>query len=763
MTLPEPPLIDPLNAGGPTKETWFNYFGENYEVLKKIDPALLDPSEIVRTNSTGNLASFLDMTEVYSGLNDNQPVDTDPNGSLVSRNQTYTTTSSATLETFITAIGATPATLIIADTQTLTANLTVPSTVRLVISKPGAIAGAFTLTVNGPLDAGIYQIFSSSTTVVLGSYVLECYPEWWGAVGDGATDDTTPISSALTTNIPVVFQSDVTYAMGSGVSVNGSVSMRSSGVIPAILAPTANFKAFSFAAAASATASTTVNGEVEMDDEGITVTDGTGIVAGQLLTMKSNALWYWDNRGSLTKGETHLVKSVSGNVVKFTEPCCDNYATSETVTVSAVNPVSCNITNIKIIPTTQSSNIIIGMVWYVDSVVDGLEVANSDSAGIAVGLDYNSRFINCKVNLNADIDVGLGYGLQTSGSAFCKVLNSDFTNCRRGVDFSGSYPTRFSSVVGCSVTHETESVNASGLGMHGTAENCLFANNILHGLRIGIASRGGNIAIIGNTFTGNGQQAIFSSYGNNLYIANNFVSGPAARTELTTGLGNFSYVTFFEVSSTFDAGGKITLVNNTVQAIQGRFFWASATGADLKVFANGNRCEFYRASAGSAVYYFDGTDMDWSSSKVSNNWFNKEYGGTVNYFGSGATNTPTDNSILRMDGVGQQDSGCTIDDNDTIKSVGGRIVNTTRITGATTLDATHHAVFADSDGSAYTVTLPAGVDGTVYEIANTGSSGNDITVAANGAETINGDASQVLSDGEAIQIVYETTEKWRIF
>ncbi|KKN11899.1 hypothetical protein LCGC14_1021800, partial [marine sediment metagenome] len=93
-----------------------------------------------------------------------------------------------------------------------------------------------------------------------------------------------------------------------------------------------------------------------------------------------------------------------------------------------------------------------------------------------------------------------------------------------------------------------------------------------------------------------------------------------------------------------------------------------------------------------------------------------------------------------------------------LKSVEGRVVNTTRITGTTTLNATHHHVFCDTDGGAFPVNLPAGVDGQTYRIINAGS--NDVTVVPDGAELLDGEnASKSFSRGVLI-LTYETTEGW---
>ena len=57
-----------------------------------------------------------------------------------------------------------------------------------------------TVTLNGGLDAGVFQVFDvktfSASQVTL-KKVERLIPQWWGATGDGATDDYLPIAAAL--------------------------------------------------------------------------------------------------------------------------------------------------------------------------------------------------------------------------------------------------------------------------------------------------------------------------------------------------------------------------------------------------------------------------------------------------------------------------------------------------------------------------------------------------------------------------------------
>ena len=100
----------------------------------------------------------------------------------------------------ITVIGATETTLYVDDTATMSANVTVPATCSVVVLKGGSIdQSTYTLTINGPFDAGRYQVFTGTGDVTFGTGAVLCvYPEWWGANSvPGTTDMTTEIQAAI--------------------------------------------------------------------------------------------------------------------------------------------------------------------------------------------------------------------------------------------------------------------------------------------------------------------------------------------------------------------------------------------------------------------------------------------------------------------------------------------------------------------------------------------------------------------------------------
>lgn len=87
------------------------------------------------------------------------------------------------------------------------ASVTIPASVGLVIQEGGGInvSSTFTLTIQGSMQAGLYQIFSGAGTIAMGgsptapktSSPTTVYPQWWNAKGDKATDDSAAFASAV--------------------------------------------------------------------------------------------------------------------------------------------------------------------------------------------------------------------------------------------------------------------------------------------------------------------------------------------------------------------------------------------------------------------------------------------------------------------------------------------------------------------------------------------------------------------------------------
>ncbi len=144
----------------------------------------------VWNNAAGEIRDNWDAMEIVFGVDLSSP---SPIGKEVAF---YGTTFAAA----ITAIDDNDVTLIVNEAEIVAADVTVPTNVSLFFAKGGslAVANAKTVTINGDIISGSYQIFSGAGDVTFGTDAPGIINvRWFGATGDGTTDDTATVQVAL--------------------------------------------------------------------------------------------------------------------------------------------------------------------------------------------------------------------------------------------------------------------------------------------------------------------------------------------------------------------------------------------------------------------------------------------------------------------------------------------------------------------------------------------------------------------------------------
>jgi len=117
--------------------------------------------------------------------------------------------------------------LIVDKPMTVSNDLTVTGRALQVVQGGSlVVASGKTLTINGPFEAGLYQIFTGAGSV---TGLKKAYPQWWGAVGDGAHNDQPAIQAAVkasrTVHIPAgtyLIDNNGTASANDGIIITNS-------------------------------------------------------------------------------------------------------------------------------------------------------------------------------------------------------------------------------------------------------------------------------------------------------------------------------------------------------------------------------------------------------------------------------------------------------------------------------------------------------------------------------------------------------------
>lgn len=290
----------------------------------------------------------------------------------------------------------------------------------------------------------------------------------YGAVGDGASDETTEVQAALDAATGEVDLAGKTYRCDSALTWPEGIKIKN-GTIDFSAAIALNL----LSCQGSLGASVSLTANAAIGDTFIDITDTTGFTAGDWIILGSTADW----SASAKDGELIRVKTVtSGTRLTLESNVDDAYLTSQGAFVKKLTTVKRGILeDVRIIGAYASTQYAVYVAYGDGFEFRNVTVEGFHTAGIRIWRSANVRFDGCTFR---DVSNGPGILVQSTANSV-SITDSEFADCSKGVQVGNNedYVARGVSVRGCTV----RGCSTSGIEFSPNSQYCSAIDNKVFG------------------------------------------------------------------------------------------------------------------------------------------------------------------------------------------------------------------------------------------------------------------------------------------
>ena len=433
----------------------------------------------------------------------------------------------------------------------------------------GSFANGTIIGKNTSIKGSKDRIFLS-TLQIDGTWKTELKPQFFGAKGDGQTNDTTAFKSLFIAANSVkcnIFIPKGHYIINSLLQVTNDIDITGEGAqsILDFSSKDTSIKSDIIVKREDSYSTLPTTTDLTAGDSTVTFTSNPHLQIGDIFTIvDKRANSYSKYRAYYRQGEICEVVSVAGNTVTLSAPLYAGYNGNDVI-ATKLNTLKVRISNINIKSrvTTNVGAQALALYCTRDSVVDNVTASGTNYVHINLINAYNCLVNSCIINYNSPA-VSYNYGIAINNSQNIIISDCIVRAARHGVTIGGQdYDTNVINrnilVTGCNIQGYTA---LPGADSHGNAEFVTFSNCILNS---GISIGGNHQKIEGCTLQsqlGNVTIDLVDLAGHDFNIINNTIT--VEKYILTNDSGRGVIQLQSGNSGTDNYGGIMTIANNTI-------------------------------------------------------------------------------------------------------------------------------------------------------------------------------------------------------
>ncbi|MDX1370851.1 MAG: glycosyl hydrolase family 28-related protein [Nitrososphaeraceae archaeon] len=324
----------------------------------------------------------------------------------------------------------------------------------------------------------------------------------FGAAGNGVTDDTLAIETALNSGATSIMFPSGTYVVSSTITKNmnqGKLELYGVGEVildGSSIGPSTTFLEF----IGTTESVVLLDTAITKGDTSFQIPAGLSLSVNDIVEIESDDLWS-ESRNDYYKGELFRINRIDGSTAHINGAFFDSYSINDRL--KKVNAPTITIKNLTFSRTLSADLHTSGVKcrYCRDVFFQNVTIKHCNFSCLDIHKCYNATLKDCVTIANIYAGSGTSYGVNLESSYNVNIISGYYKAGRHGISLTGTYPCRRLLIDGVHVSNDPES-DVHAIDLHGNCEFVIVVNSFF--------DNGAFLSSVNTTFSNNTVKCISS-------------------------------------------------------------------------------------------------------------------------------------------------------------------------------------------------------------------------------------------------------------